>query len=161
MDTSTAINVDNLIFEKPSSLNHVKIEYIYNLFFNSFPSRLQIQDSLDLVKTLGFIQDNFKKFSVDYSFSSGELSQTGIWKGFGEYEDVVLEMNENRHNQFGDMLREVYGTEDTDSTKSENTSCRVCAASSSEEKLKKLCSNLSEYAAKKSSKIHKKKTSNK
>lgn len=152
---NSIINVDNLIFEKPSSLNHIKIEYIYNLFFNKFPSRLQIQESLDIIKTLAFVQENFKKFAVDFVFSNSDLAETSVWKGIGEYDDVILEINENKHNRFdSELMRDLYGEQENSVNKTENTTCRICAASSDEGKLKDLCKKLTEYVTKRASKIH-------
>jgi len=148
------------MFEKPSGLAHLKIEYLYNLIFGKFPSRLHIQDSLDILKTLAYIQENFERLSTDYVFRNSNLHETAFWKGVGKYEDVVLEVTEAKHTKFGDhiseLVDEIYGEsqESSEMTKNEITTCKVNAASSNPEKLKELCSEFTKYVSKKSSKIH-------
>jgi predicted AAA+ superfamily ATPase len=150
----------NGMFEKPSGLGHIKIEYIYNLMFGKFPSRLYIQDPLDIVKTLAYIQENFERLSVDYAFRNNNLHETAFWRGVGKYSDVVLEVTESKHTKFGDHLSElvdeIYGEsqENSDMAKNEITTCKVNVASSDPEKLKDLCSDLSKHVAKRASKIH-------
>lgn len=156
---TTEINYAGM-FEKPSGIAHIKIEYIYNLLFGKFPSRLHIQDSLDILKTLAYIQENFERLSTDYVFRNGSLHETAFWKGLGEYKDVVLEVTEAKHSKFGDHLSElvdeIYGEsgETSDAAKNEITTCKVNVASSDAEKLKTLCTELSKYVSKKASKIH-------
>ncbi len=148
------------MFEKPSGLGHLKIEYLYNIIFGKFPSRLHIQDELDILKTLAYIQENFEKLSVDYVFRNGNLHETAFWRGLGKYDDVVMEATEAKHTKFGDHLSElvdeIYGSsqENSELTKNEITTCKVNLASSNPEKLKELCAEFSKYTCKKTSKIH-------
>lgn len=148
------------MFEKPSGLAHLKIEYLYNLIFGKFPSRLHIQDALDILKTLAYIQANFEKLSVDYVFRNGNLHETAFWRGLGDYQDVVLEVTEAKHTKFGDhiseLVDEIYGEsqENSELTKNEITTCKVNLASSNPEKLQELCSEFAKYVSKKASKIH-------
>jgi hypothetical protein len=158
-EASNKVNYSGM-FEKPSGLAHIKIEYIYNLMFGKFPSRLHIQDPLDILKTLDYVQENFKRISVDYAFRNNNLHETAFWIGLGKYEDVVLEITESKHTKFGDHLAElvdeIYGEapENSEMAKNEITTCKVNLASSDSEKLKEICSDLSKFVAKKSSKIH-------
>jgi hypothetical protein len=150
------------LFEKPSGLGHIKVEYLYNLIFGCLPSRLSISEPLDLTQTLDFIQQNFEKISIDYVYSNGSLHEVAFWRGLKKYDKVILEMTQTSHKRiFGhmtDLETEIFGgdseAESSTLAKDEITTCKIIMAAYDSNKLRDLCDIFIKHVAKRVSKIH-------
>ena len=85
------------LFEKPSSLGHLKSEYLYNAVNDKIPSRLLIQDPVEVSKVLPFLDTHFERILTDAALHNGEFFENTYWLGKGKYADVILELNELKH----------------------------------------------------------------
>ena len=151
----TSINSYKPLFADPPSVGHVKVEHLYDsIIGGSFPSRLVIQDPLEVTKVSDFLNEHFERLFSDSTYSSGEFYENSSWRGRGKYADVFLDLGELRHPGATGTFMSAYYDEHTDLEKNAKNSCRVSLASTNMPLLKEICATLSVFASKKSTKIY-------
>jgi hypothetical protein len=140
-------------FEKPPSLAHLKADYLYNTINNKLPSRLLVQDPLEVAKLLPFLDEHFERILTDAAYHNSEFFENTYWMGKGKYSDVILELNELKHPGGGGHV--VFFDDDEKLAASTGKStCRVNLASSTFPILRELGNIFAEFVCKKSSKIY-------
>jgi hypothetical protein len=134
------------IFELPSSVGDMNVDFLFNKIYGSIPSKLAFADPLDAEKTSEFISKQFSPIFIKTVYRHKDSKEAGLWYGKGEYSDVIVEISGFRGSR--DYIPDLMSSPNIafgDSTKGDIKTCTVCAASKDNEKLKKLADVLKEF----------------
>ena len=147
------------LFEAPSALGQIRLEYLYNLKYGTIPSKLNINEALYADKTIKYVSKYFDSFSIEYTSRGDSLSRGAYWLGKpGKlFEGIVLETSDSEHGEYPSLAVEEFavrrrggGKKKTD----EPELCTISAVGPDEKVLKKLWESLKEFKYVSKSKIY-------
>jgi predicted AAA+ superfamily ATPase len=147
------------LFEAPSTLGQIRIEYLYNLKYGTIPSKLNINESLYADKTIKYVSKYFDSFSVEYTSRGDSLSRGSYWLGkVGmPFEGVVLETSDSeRSGEYPSIAVEEFTIRRRGNKRKveEPELCTISAVGPDEAVLKKLWEKLKEFNYVSKSKIY-------